>query len=125
MAESEIVQIIGRARGCNRTEANPVDVWVLGNMPLPLPVNRLISASDLTPSPGDLMAAEGGVELANPTDASEAYPTYGRPETPRKRPWSGIGRRAWGQTRIREYLYENVPKFRLTTAPAWFAWTIN
>ena len=74
VAESEIVQIIGRARGCNRTEQDPVDIWVLGNMPLPLPVNRLISASDLTPSPGDLMAAEGGVELTNPADASEAYP---------------------------------------------------
>ncbi len=74
VAESEIVQIIGRARGCTRSEQDPVDIWVLGNMPLPLPVNRLISASDLTPSPGDLMAAEGGVELTNPTDASEAYP---------------------------------------------------
>ena len=43
-------------------------------MPLPIPVNRLISASDLAPSPGDLTVAEGGVELINPADASEAYP---------------------------------------------------
>ena len=59
-----------------RTEANPVDVWVLGNVPLPVtvPVNRLISASDLIPSPGDLMTAEGGVEIANPADAATAYP---------------------------------------------------
>ena len=44
-------------------------------MSLPSPVNRLIGASDLTPSPGDLMAAEGGVMLMNATDAATAYPT--------------------------------------------------
>jgi putative DNA primase/helicase len=78
VTEAEIVQIIGRARGCNRTGADPVDIWVLGNMPLPVPVDRLINASDLTPSPGDLMAAEGGVELANAADAADAFPALWR-----------------------------------------------
>jgi hypothetical protein len=73
-AESEIVQIIGRARGCSRTATDPVDVWVLSSVPLSVPVNRLNGASDLTPSPGDLTADAGGVELATPTDANEAYP---------------------------------------------------
>ncbi len=37
------MQIIGRARGVNRTKDNPVDVLVMTNAPLPIPVERLIS----------------------------------------------------------------------------------
>lgn len=44
------------------------------NVPLPIPVERLISTADLDPSPADLMMAAGGVSLENPTDAATAYP---------------------------------------------------
>ena len=102
-AESETVQITGRGRACNRTEADPVHIWVLGNMPLPLPVDRLISASDLTPSPGDLMAASGGVELANPTDAAAAYPDLWSTRAGAK---SAMSRSAI--SRLGAFSYENI-----------------
>src|SRR5580704_17399497 len=72
--EAELIQIIGRARGVNRTKDNPVDILVMTNVPLPIPVERLISTADLDPSPADLMMAAGGVSLENPTDAATAYP---------------------------------------------------
>ena len=74
IVEGQLVQIAGRARGVNRTSANPVDVLVMTNAPLPIPVERLISADDLAPSPQDLMMAAGGVAFSNPTDAAAAYP---------------------------------------------------
>ena len=74
IAEGQLVQIIGRARGVNRTKDNPVDILVMTNAPLPIPVEHLISASDLDPSPADLMMAAGGVSFESPTDAATAYP---------------------------------------------------
>ena len=40
ICEDEIVQIIGRCRGVNRTEANPVVVHILADLPLPVPVDE-------------------------------------------------------------------------------------
>ena len=48
--EGELVQIIGRGRGINRTAANPLDVFVLGNTVLPMPVTKLLSADDIDPT---------------------------------------------------------------------------
>ena len=45
IAEGELIQIIGRARGVNRTRDNPVDILVMTNAPLPIPVERLITAA--------------------------------------------------------------------------------
>jgi putative DNA primase/helicase len=39
--EAEVVQIIGRARGVNRTANNPVEILVLTDLPLPLPVELI------------------------------------------------------------------------------------
>jgi putative DNA primase/helicase len=69
-----LVQIIGRPRGVNRTASNPVDVLLMTNAPVPVPVERLISAADLNPSPTDTMMAAGGVAFDNPADAARAYP---------------------------------------------------
>jgi putative DNA primase/helicase len=74
IAEGQLVQIIGRARGVNRTRDDPVDILVMTNAPLPIPVEHLISASHLDPSPADLMMAAGGVSFESPTDAANAYP---------------------------------------------------
>ena len=74
IAEGELVQIIGRGRGVSRTDANPLDVLVLCDLPLPVPVSLLITASELEPSPVDEMLALGGVALLSARDAAEAYP---------------------------------------------------
>lgn len=74
VCEGELVQIIGRGRGVNRTEADPLDVLVLTDTPLPTPVTATMQAADLAPSPDDLMLAAGGVVLENAADAAATYP---------------------------------------------------
>ncbi len=74
VCEAELLQIIGRGRGVNRTEDDPLDVLVLTDAPLPLPVAATLQAADLAPSPADLMLAAGGVVFENATDVAAAYP---------------------------------------------------
>jgi putative DNA primase/helicase len=71
--EGEVIQAIGRARGVNRTAADPVDVLVMTDAVLPLPVEP-VEAADMDPSPADMMLAAGGVALDNPAHAAAAYP---------------------------------------------------
>ncbi len=73
IAEGEILQIIGRARGVNRTKADPVNVLVLTDVPLPLPVDATTTLAELAPDPTELMLAAGGIAFANYTDAHTAY----------------------------------------------------
>ena len=68
------MQIIGRGRGVNRTAADPLDVWVLTDVALPIPVEPIRNA-ELAPTAVDLMLAEGGIAFQSPKDASTAYPT--------------------------------------------------
>ncbi|MGD0108722.1 MAG: toprim domain-containing protein [Rhodopila sp.] len=73
--EGELIQTIERARGVNReTDAERVDVLLLTDVPLPLPIDRLISAEELQPRIEDRMLAEGGVVYANAEAAAAAYP---------------------------------------------------
>jgi Toprim domain len=82
--EAEVAQIIGRARGVNRTADNPVDVLVLSDVALPLPIEA-VTFADLAPSPADLMLAAGGAALENATDVAAAYPVlWGNRETAKK-----------------------------------------
>jgi putative DNA primase/helicase len=71
--EGEVIQAIGRARGVNRTEADPVDVLVMGDAVLPFPVEP-VEADDLDPSPAEMMLAAGGSALESPTHAAICYP---------------------------------------------------
>ena len=72
--EGELLQIIGRVRGVNRTEENPVTVVLMTSTPLPIPITKLLTAADLRPDPIDLQLALGGFAFTNPTHASRAYP---------------------------------------------------
>ena len=74
ICEGELVQIIGRGRGVNRTAANPLDVLVLTDAPIPVPVAETLNAADLDPTPDDMMAGSGAVVLRNAKHAADAYP---------------------------------------------------
>ena len=74
VAEGELIQVIGRARGANRSADDPVRILLMTSTPVPMPVERLVLAADLAPSPYDEMMALGGVVLMNATDAATAYP---------------------------------------------------
>ncbi len=68
ICEGELVQIIGRARGVNRTEADPVDVLVMTDAPLPLPLDSTVTADDLAPGPAELMLGMAGIAFESATD---------------------------------------------------------
>ena len=74
ICEGELVQIIGRPRGVNRTSENPVDVLLLTDIAVPVPVEATLSSADLEPSSDDMMFAAGGIAFENGRHAHTAYP---------------------------------------------------
>ena len=74
ICEAELVQIIGRGRGVNRTAETPLDVLLMTDVPLPLPLAETLQSRDLDPTPVERMLAAGGAALMSPADASKAYP---------------------------------------------------
>ena len=69
------MQAIGRGRGVNRTADRPLEVIVLSDAILPVPVDRFASQDEvLRTSANDEMLALGGVAYEDPTAAHEAYP---------------------------------------------------
>jgi putative DNA primase/helicase len=74
ICEGELIQIIGRCRGVSRTAETPVDVLLLTDTALPLPVEEAVAWEALKPSPADLMLSAGGVVIEDAEDAAEAYP---------------------------------------------------
>ncbi|WP_159013553.1 toprim domain-containing protein [Acidisoma sp. S159] len=72
--EAQLLQIIGRCRGVSRTEANPVDVWLLTDVPLPVPVEEVVRMADLIPGMDEMMLREGGIAFENSRDAVRVYP---------------------------------------------------
>ena len=74
ICEGELLQIIGRGRGVNRTAPNPLEVLVMTDVPLALPVAATVPSAALDPTLADRMLAEGGVTFENAADAWGAYP---------------------------------------------------
>jgi putative DNA primase/helicase len=106
ICDAELLQIIGRARGVNRTAANPVAVYVLTSTPIPVPLAKVISKADLDPTLAGRMLAAGGIVFENPTDAAAAYPgLFPNREAAKK----AFERGGWGQTLYRVSSIGNVP----------------
>jgi hypothetical protein len=74
ITDAEVMQAIGRARGINRMEDNPVDIFVLADVALPLEVKRIVPWRDARPDVVARMFARGAA-LFSPTDAFRAYPS--------------------------------------------------
>jgi putative DNA primase/helicase len=86
--EGELQQIIERARGVTRrSDAERVDVVVVTDVPLPLPVDTL-SETDIAPRIEDQMLAREGLVLLSATDSAKAFKwigTAGRVRQQRRR----------------------------------------
>jgi hypothetical protein len=65
ICEGELLQAIGRGRGVRRTADNPLDVLVMTDVPIPLPVNTTFSWEDLRDGAGpiEVLAARGVIPL--------------------------------------------------------------
>ena len=70
--EGELVQLVERGRGVNRTAADPLDVWLLTNVPVPLPIDEEIYSDELRPRAQDLMLAQIGRVFENSRHAAMA-----------------------------------------------------
>jgi hypothetical protein len=74
VTEAAIIQAVGRARGVNRTAANPVDVYiVLDDTTLPIAVDAVVQFEDLEPTKIDSMIERGLVPQWG-ADAAKLYP---------------------------------------------------
>jgi hypothetical protein len=64
ICEGELVQAVGRGRGVRRTAETPLEVLVLTDVPIPLPLNKLTTWKELCDyGPLDLLVAKGIVPL--------------------------------------------------------------
>lgn len=66
ICEAELLQTVGRGRGIRRTEANPLDVLILGDVRLPLKIDTVTGWEAAQPTPIELMAARGLVPDCQP-----------------------------------------------------------
>jgi hypothetical protein len=74
VTEAAIIQAVGRARGVNRSAANPVDVYiVLHDTTLPIAVDEVVEFEDLEPTKIDSMIERGLVPQWG-ADAAKLYP---------------------------------------------------
>ncbi|MBR1300598.1 hypothetical protein [Bradyrhizobium sp. AUGA SZCCT0042] len=74
VTNAAIVQAVGRARGVNRTAANPVEIWmILDDTVLPLELDAVVAFTDLEPNKIDIMI-ERGIVPAYSADAAKLYP---------------------------------------------------
>ena len=75
IAEGEVMQAIGRGRGVNRHEGSPLDVFVLTDVALPVPVHSFIPDDAIfKPTIEEQQLAMGGIAFEDASAAYEAYP---------------------------------------------------
>jgi putative DNA primase/helicase len=111
ICEDELMQIMGRGRGPNRTAANPLDVVIFGNVVLPLPLDELRVWSPA--SIDDELLARAGLTLSNGADLAVAF--EGNDEQIKKR--RQREKRQRGTFPYKEFLYGNVPLCDFSTGP--------
>jgi putative DNA primase/helicase len=70
---AELMQALGRGRGNERTEANPLEIIVLTNVPLPITADEAVTWDEIQPSLARVMWSRGAVP-AIPRDMAAAYP---------------------------------------------------
>ena len=75
VADDELVQAVGRARGVNRTADNKVQVIVMANRVLPIAVSKVVGSADLYPNRIEVaLARNEGVIVQSASVLSEKHP---------------------------------------------------
>jgi putative DNA primase/helicase len=110
IAEADLVQNIGRPRGVNRTAENPVEVVLLGNVPVPgLPIDELRQWE--RPSVDDEIFARFGAALESAGDAATVAGLT-RKAVLRARENEEQPNRGWPHSRIKDLYTEMGPTSR-------------
>ena len=73
VCDDEVIQAIGRARGVNRTAANPLEVQVLADVALPLIHDSVVLWDSVKPNLIQRMLI-AGLAVDSPADASALHP---------------------------------------------------
>ena len=105
ICESQVEQIIGRARGVNRTEADPVEIHVLTNVQLESEVTELREWEKLNLI--DRKFAESGVHLTSIGDLATIHSV--------KANTLKVAKQRMGTKRYIESLYGSVPNLQMAT----------
>lgn len=90
ICEAELIQGIGRGRPIRRTEDNPVKIFILTSVVLPIAVDKLTTWDNLVPDRWSMMTVRG-VVFESGTHAAKAYPDL---FTSAKAFFGGLARRA-------------------------------
>jgi putative DNA primase/helicase len=107
ICDDELLQIIGRGRGSNRSAADPLDVVIYGNVPISVPVDELQVWSP--PSLDDGLLAREGIALSSYLDTAEVFGL--NPETVKKDRCRKCVQ--MGTNPYKNLLYGNVPVCQL------------
>jgi len=67
ICEAELIQAIGRARGVNRTEDNPLQIDIIGTVPLPFDIDEVMSLDEAKADPLEIMAGRGVILNCDPS----------------------------------------------------------
>jgi hypothetical protein len=73
ICDDELIQVIGRGRGVNRTAARPLDVHILADVALPLVHDRIIPWDSIKPGIFEKMLMAGAA-VESASDAFALYP---------------------------------------------------
>ena len=113
--EAELIQAIGRGRGVNRTETDPLQVDLINKVPLPdIEIDEVVEWGHAQPDPGAVIAGRYGLLLAEEgakgtanvvaallpdlfgtVNAAKQANVYSRAETPNKYSLLGVSAREY------------------------------
>lgn len=74
VCDDEVIQAIGRGRGVNRTEANPLEVQVLADVALPMVHECVVAWDSVRPYLMQMMLL-AGLAVDSPADAAALHPS--------------------------------------------------
>jgi putative DNA primase/helicase len=101
ICEGEVIQTIGRARGVNRTAADPCEIIIATDLPLPIAVHEVVPWE--APDRFDEMALCGAV-LENAADMARAYPDLWENHEAAKKAKQRSGTNAYNDTYIKAFV---------------------
>jgi hypothetical protein len=74
VTDAAAIQEVGRGRAVNRSADIPLDIYVLADVILPMPVDEMVAWGDIQPNILEVMLAQHGCATLSATDACKLHP---------------------------------------------------